>query len=326
MAERRPRSALVGLGAFGQLHLEELLRADTEVVGIADGDLDHARRVAQQHGVDAFFGSLSEMLDVVEPDCVSIVTSNPSHAQLAAEAARRGCKVLLEKPIALGLAELAEIDPALSGSIMPAHILRFEQMHRTFRRLLEDGRIGAVLGMSAERSRSADHRESYADTHLARMTATHDIDLVHWLSGSTVRSVTARTYGRPPSVMLAQLQLDSGPIAQLRTSWVIPRAGAAVDRLVVYGERGIARLHVGRSGCAIFLDDDDEPWADLAPQPAPGLDAEIDHFVRWVAGEVDAEVDFAAGARAVAVADALVASASEQGEAVAVARIQEEAR
>lgn len=318
MRSGTPTVAVIGLGAFGALHLEAYLRAGARVVGVADRDIAHARRVAHAHGIAAAFADGVELVDALEPNGVSIVTPAATHLPLALHAVRHGCRVLLEKPIARTADELATVSQEVRDAILPGHVLRFDPVHRALVRGIAAGRLGRVLGVSAERVRAADHRRLYADVHIARMTAVHDIDLIAWLTGSPVTSVVARTQGEPAALLMGELGLGSGALGQVRASWLSADGRGVVDDLAVYGEEGVARLRVDATGSVLHGPGSDAPWAAAPPGIAPGLDAEIEHFLDWISGAAERAVDFTDAAAALAVADALIASAAAGGRRVPV--------
>lgn len=319
-----PSVAVIGLGAFGREHVRAYLAAGGHVVAVADRDLGLARRTALEFGIDHAFADGVDLLDAVTPDGVSIVTPAASHVALAGEATRRSCRVLLEKPIAATSADLALLPAAARARILPGHVLRFEPLHRRLHAEIGAGRIGPVLGVAAGRSRGADHRRLYPDVHIARMTAIHDIDLVAWLTGSPIRRVVAATSGQPAALLQAQLTSASGATSSIRTSWLLPGPDGAADLLEVYGQDGVARLRVDAAGAVLYGNSPDEVWASAPVGPAPGLGAEIAHFLQWLRGDVEPLVSFAAAAHALAVADAVIASAAAAGTPVDVEETADE--
>ncbi|MBO4205198.1 Gfo/Idh/MocA family protein [Micromonospora echinofusca] len=321
MADRMPTVAVIGLGAFGRAHLQAYVRAGARIAAVADRDPDLAHRTAEEFDVPASFTDAVELLDAVPIDGVSVVTSAASHVELAREATLRGCKVLLEKPIATTAAELATLPDAARSRILPGHVLRFAPLHQRLRTEIASGRIGAVRGVAAGRSRTRDHQRLYADVHPARMTGIHDIDLVTWLTGSPIRRVVASVDGEPTSLVQAHLLSASGIASSIRVSWLLPDGAGAEDELEVYGQEGVARLRVDSTGAVLYGQSRERPWAVAPPTDTPGLDAEISHFLRWLRDDVEPLVTFAAAAHAVAVADAIVASGTAGGTPIDVLEV-----
>ncbi|MET7395551.1 Gfo/Idh/MocA family oxidoreductase [Dactylosporangium sp. NPDC005572] len=321
MADRVPTVAVIGLGAFGRAHLQAYVRAGARIAAVADRDGDLARRTAEEFDAPASFANGVALLDAVPVDGVSVVTSAASHVELAREATLRGRKVLLEKPIATTATELALLPAAARSRILPGHVLRFEPLHQRLRTEIASGRIGPVLGVAAARSRSRDHQRLYADVHPARMTGIHDIDLIAWLTGSPIRRVVASVQGDPASLVQAHLFSASGIGSSIRTSWLLPDDAGAEDELEVYGQEGVARLRVNSAGAVLYGQSRERPWASAPPADAPGLDAEIVHFLQWLRDDVEPLVSFAAAAHAVAVADAIVASGAAGGAPIDVLEV-----
>jgi predicted dehydrogenase len=148
------RVALIGCGAWGENLLRTLAaRERARVVAVADPDparLGRARAIAPgARGVP----SLDEAL-AAGVDAVVIATPPASHADLALRALEAGADVLVEKPLALGVADAercAARAAALGRIGMVGHLLRFHPAVARLLDLARDGRLGRLTGMSATR-------------------------------------------------------------------------------------------------------------------------------------------------------------------------------
>jgi len=101
-----------------------------------------------------FVTHLDAVLADPEVDIVSICTPTPTHADLAISCLEAGRNVLLEKPIALTLADARAIEDAASrssGILMVAHVVRFFDGYRVIRQRVASGVLGEVLIVRAER-------------------------------------------------------------------------------------------------------------------------------------------------------------------------------
>jgi predicted dehydrogenase len=97
-------------------------------------------------------------LDVVladpDVDIVCICTPTPTHVELALRCLAADKNVLLEKPIALTLADaraLADAAALFPGILMVAHVVRFFDGYRAIRERVESGAVGTPLTVHAER-------------------------------------------------------------------------------------------------------------------------------------------------------------------------------
>lgn len=102
MASEPVKMAIAGMGVMGRDHLKNALTLQQEgvvkIVGLADEQVDRARRPGEEHGIAAFAG-YDALLDETRPEFVVVATPHPAHEAVTAAAARRGIHVLREKPI-----------------------------------------------------------------------------------------------------------------------------------------------------------------------------------------------------------------------------------
>lgn len=319
-----PRVAVIGVGAFGIAHLRAYRAAGAEVVGVADTDAGRARAVAEEFAVPYFADSGTQLIDDVAPEAVSIVTAADSHVRLAGWAAQRGCRVLLEKPVATSTAQLATL-PAVAGElILPGHVLRFDPVYRRLYELVRSGEIGRVTAISASRSRAAWHVERYPDIHPALLTAVHDIDLARWVTGSAGAVVSALQVdtagsGRP-DVVFGQVAAVDGTIWSIRTAWTLPNGDGPADLFEVVGTRGVATVQVDATGTRLALPGPEHQVLHRPPVDAPGLAEEIDYFLDLLRGDRPPQIITVSEAgEVVAVAEAMIASAGRSGAPVRIA-------
>jgi UDP-N-acetyl-2-amino-2-deoxyglucuronate dehydrogenase len=99
-----PRVVAIGAAAhiFGS-HLRGLAAVDARVVGVQDLNLERLRPVAERLACPAF-----EDVDALlrtEADLAVVTAPHPFHADLSIACLRAGLDVLVEKPIAVEVAE-----------------------------------------------------------------------------------------------------------------------------------------------------------------------------------------------------------------------------
>jgi predicted dehydrogenase len=97
-------------------HVDGFLRAaaprkDIQIAGIFDPDTALQRRYAQRYGLaeSVFFTDLGAMLDRVKPEAVATFTSTFDHAMVVEACARRHIHVMMEKPLAVNMADARAI-------------------------------------------------------------------------------------------------------------------------------------------------------------------------------------------------------------------------
>lgn len=98
--------ALVGCGNIATEHVTQIMRVG-KLVAVADINLKKAQQLGEQYGVP-FFETASAMYAAIKKnDIVVIATPNGLHSSQAIEAMQAGYHVLIEKPMAL---EIADVD------------------------------------------------------------------------------------------------------------------------------------------------------------------------------------------------------------------------
>lgn len=113
MSERRRfRTGVLGAGYVSEFHVEALKRLpNVDLAGIADLDRPRAEAAAARYGIPAACGSLAE-LAALGVDVVHVLTPPETHAEMALEALRLGCHVLVEKPLATNVEDCDRLQRA----------------------------------------------------------------------------------------------------------------------------------------------------------------------------------------------------------------------
>lgn len=323
----RPRIAVIGAGAFGEQHLR-VIDDRWELVAVADVDAERARLVAERHRVPAYFTDVDELLREARPDAVIIATTPTAHPDLAQAAIAANCTVLLEKPVAVSAHDADRlVRHDVAGRVLPGHVLRFDPAYIWLREQVRAGAIGAVLGVSARRDRERGHLERYAHTHLAFLTAIHDIDLALWITDDAPRSVTAHTasdHGAHPALFALTGAADNGAVWSVRTAWVLPPGAPPSDRFEVYGTDGVAAVEVAGDRVHLHLAAATTTTTTRLVDETAALRAENAHLhARTIDPATEPVVTLAEALMAVAVAEAAVESAERGGTSVTPAWTEE---
>ena len=141
--------ALIGCAAeIAPQHIRAIAQLpDTELVGMADIAVERGGARAKEAGC-AFFTDHRELLAQMHPDVVVICTPHPLHAALAIECVRAGAHVLVEKPIAV---DVAEADAMIAAADEAGRLLAVNFQHRfdpaveAMHQLIERGDAGALV-------------------------------------------------------------------------------------------------------------------------------------------------------------------------------------
>jgi predicted dehydrogenase len=145
------RFAVIGVGANVFSMHARAIRANADaidVVGIADIDLAAAERRAEDFNPGCpYFADHRELLAKTRPDAVAVLTPHPFHAPIAIDCMHSGAHVLVEKPIAV---EVAEADQMIEVARDTHRLLAVNLQHRTrpeirtARKLISEGRLGEI--------------------------------------------------------------------------------------------------------------------------------------------------------------------------------------
>jgi hypothetical protein len=277
-SQRSLRLGLAGLGRFGQLHAAVLAQLPgVELAAVADPDAAALARTRERHRVEHGYGDALELIADPSLDAVVLATPDGQHHAQALAALRTGRPLFLEKPMAATWAEARELQRTAREQgtfVQVGLLLRHDLAHRLLQQQVASGAFGELVSIRCQRNCSRSSFAQIADrVHTVYRTLTHDIDLVLWLSGSRVVRVMASEYRRgehlSPQGCFALLELASGCIAQLESSWFVPGAAPAnvegrhgassIDaELALVGERQTARLR--------WLDGPLQLWSDAALQ------------------------------------------------------------
>lgn len=267
------RVGLVGCGAISTQHIEAISTLDgLQLAGVVSASADRARAVGERWGVP-WSVRLEELLGRDDVDAVAIATPSGLHPGQALAALRSGHHVIVEKPIALRVADAdAIVREGHERGLTVATIFqrRFEPVVRALHAAVEARALGRLSVIVAE---GLYHRpQSYYDSAAWRGTfeldggvlmnqAIHTIDLVRWIGGPVVSlSAHVATLGH---VMEAEdtasvsLRFASGTLGSIfATTCANPEFPV---ELRVYGDLGHVRI-VGEAAVE---------W-DVPGVPAPG--------------------------------------------------------
>jgi len=238
------RAGVVGVGSMGRNHARvwsEL--SDVTLVGVADTDEVAREQVRKRFRVPVF-GDLQQLLLECRPDVVSIAVPTHAHAAIASLAIAAGVHVLVEKPIASTKQEAkALIHEARARGVVFAvgHIERHNPAVVELKRRLDSGALGRVLYIEARRW--SPYPERIGDVGVALDLATHDVDVMRFLTGSEVVSICGgrviRVSGRNEDLVIAVLSFGNGVLGLIDSNRITP---TKTRELTVLGEDGMARV------------------------------------------------------------------------------------
>ncbi|WP_369135651.1 Gfo/Idh/MocA family protein [Modestobacter sp. I12A-02662] len=238
------RIGLVGAGFIGGRHLDSLTAQDgVAVVGIADPQVERARRLADRAGARAYAG-WEELLDGEELDALYVCVPPHRHGAVEEAAIDRGLPLFVEKPLSADLATAER----LAMRIERTGLLTAVGYHWRYLDTLEQAR-DLLAGTPARLLRAAWLDKAPRVDWWARQEqsggqtveqATHLFDVARVLvgeptGGSAVGSRSPDGPGDIHDVSTATLRFASGAVGTFSVSCLLPRSYRIGVELVAPG-------------------------------------------------------------------------------------------
>lgn len=203
---------MVGAGYFAQFQLEGWQDAGSPCVALCDRDSNRLAGLADRFSIRDRFVEVAAMLDETEPELLDVVLPPAAQAGVVRAALARRIPVICQKPFGIDLAEARALTALALERATPLVVhenFRFTPWFREARRLIDQGHLGEVYGVSfrlrpgdGQGARAYLERQPYFQTMpqlLVRETGVHFIDTFRYLLGE-VRAVTARLRRLNPAI------------------------------------------------------------------------------------------------------------------------------
>ena len=224
---RPVRVGVVGLGYWGPNLARNLHRAPgCELAWCCDLDEQNRARFAPQFPAARFTDRLDHLLEDPDLDAIVVATGSSTHHPLGARVLDAGKHLFVEKPLALTVADAADLVARAERhgvQLMVGHLLRFHPAFVKLTELVESGTLGRVLYLYTNRQNFGKVRQ---DENALWSLAPHDLSLALALAGSPVAEVSARgeCYLQPgiEDVVFGYVRFASGAMAHLHVSWLDP--------------------------------------------------------------------------------------------------------
>lgn len=244
---------IAGCGRIARVHANEILASpQAELVAVSDIDPRALRDFASYYNVKGY-RDYKKMLEEQDLDVVVICTPSGLHAKMGIMAAWSGIHVLVEKPLAMTLADADMLVNACekAGVILSVVMQkRFNRFFQILKSAVDDGRFGKLSHASATVRWNRDEAYFLSNPWRGRKAkdggvmmnqAIHIIDILSWLMGG-VESVYAYTATRcrpieAEDVGVAALKFRNGALGTIEAaSTVFPRN--LEQTIAVFGEMG----------------------------------------------------------------------------------------
>ena len=197
------RMGIIGLGGRGHLGNDWINNARSTVVAGADVAEQELAAFRERAGEGAFvttdYRRLVERDDV---EAVAVLAPDFLHEECAVAALEAGKHVFCEKPLAISTAGCDHILRAWQASgkhLMVGFNMRYMNIFRVMKEIIAAGTIGEVKAAWCRHFVGHGGWFYYHDWHAQRagtnslllQKGSHDLDMIHWLTGAYTRRVSA---------------------------------------------------------------------------------------------------------------------------------------
>lgn len=325
------RVAVIGVGMMGRNHVRVYSEMpNVELVAIVDQNQLLAEPLSHMFHVP-LYSDYRQMVEEVKPDAISVAVPTEFHYEVVKALLEMNCNVLVEKPIAATLDqawELLNLAEQRNCVLTVGHIERFNPAIIELKRRLESGELGRVFQVHARRVGPFPTR--IQDVGVIKDLAIHDIDIMHYVTGSYVDRVYAEAkstiHERCEDMFVGTLHFMDNTIGMLEINWLTP---TKIRELYVTGDRGMYRVNYITQDLCFFenAEYDNSEWSPLsllrgvsegaivqyAIKKKEPLRNELETFIGYLQGKANRLVSGLDAIEALQVAMALVESASVSG-------------
>ncbi len=277
--------AIIGCGRIATNHIIAALNNKVEIVSVCDILPEAMDKLLEKHDLAQNSGvkkhtDYKEMLEIEKPEFVSISTESGNHAEIALYCIDHGVHVIIEKPMAMNIADANEIIKRAKEKnikVSVSHQNRFNVAIQELRNAIESDRFGALshgsIHVRWNRGRGyydqAKWRGTWHDDGGCLMNqCIHGIDLLIWMLGGEVEEVYGTTrnqfhdYLEAEDVGMAVLKFKNGAIGTIEgTTNVFPKN--LEETLYIFGQNGTVKIGGTSTNNIDVWDFADETSADL---------------------------------------------------------------
>jgi 1,5-anhydro-D-fructose reductase (1,5-anhydro-D-mannitol-forming) len=318
--------ALLGAGRHAERNVIPQLKkaANTKLVAVVSRDRARGEALAQKHGFARAYTSLHEVLADPGVDAIYDATPDGLHAQNAIEAAKAGRHALIEKPLAISVAEgVRAIEACRRHGVKLGVVFnqRHEAVHQEARRVVLAGEIGEVLLARVQiplavRGAPPPSGGNWRTDPKMRpggilwSIGDHAFDTLSYLVGQDIEEVCAFTDAPGERVASMLLRLSKGAVGYASTSSKTPFARRPFE---IHGTQG--SLVIGNSYAYLTgAGEDARPSLEQIGETGTSVGylpqsecfrLEVEQFNRAIEGKGEPMTPPQEGLRALAVSEAL---------------------
>ncbi|MCF7853798.1 MAG: Gfo/Idh/MocA family oxidoreductase [Candidatus Pacebacteria bacterium] len=270
----------------GETHIGEVTALKGKALEIA-GAAVRSDQVdwARQQFACPVYEDYTEMLAVGNLDCVAVANENDRKAEAVLTALQKGCDVIVDKPMAITLAEQEKIEAFLAAHserrLLMLLTLRGRPLWAGLRDIVRDGSLGTPAFTHvrmAVRLKRDQRPPWFLDVRrsggLFLDLLVHGLDQVEWITGRRIVAMTANTgnLGDPADTHLRDhaavyCELDDGSSAVVEGQRMLPDTKGSDYRVTVAGTKGYADLMMADNRLVVTTPTDTDRTVTECPEP-----------------------------------------------------------
>lgn len=256
------RYAIIGCGRIAPNHITAAKANKLNIVGICDivnQKMDYLVEKESFSEETKKYIDYKEMLEQEKPELVAILTESGNHAKIAIDCINAGCNVIIEKPIALSIADadcILEAGKKNNKKICVSHQNRFNKSIVKLRDAIEGNRFGKLYHGAAHirwhRSKEYYFADSWRGTWeqdggTLMNQGIHNIDLLRWMFGDEIDEVYAYTdklkhnYIEAEDFGAALVKFKNGAYGIIEGTSNLFKNDLE-ETLYIFGEKGTAKI------------------------------------------------------------------------------------
>ena len=255
--------ALIGCGRIAVNHIKAVVNNNLDMVAVCDVDLSHVDTLFEKTGYNKpveRYECYKKMLEEhPEIKLVAIATESGIHAEIALYCIDKGVNVIIEKPMAMSMADAEEIirrSNEKKVKVSVCHQNRFNIAVQQMRQALEAGRFGKIShgSINVRWNRNRDYYDQApwrgkwaSDGGCLFNQCIHGIDLLRWMMGDEVEEVYGVTkqqyhhYLECEDIGMAVVKFKNGAVGTIEgTVNVYPKN--LEETLYLFGETGTVKI------------------------------------------------------------------------------------
>jgi predicted dehydrogenase len=257
--------AVIGSGRIGSLRARLASRhPSVHFLAVSDINAENAKTLAERAGADVWSTDNAEIISRPEVDAVIVSTPEHEHVEPVCQALELGKPVLMEKPLALTLADADQILAAVErtgGNLRIGYIRRFKRCFARAKQQVLDGHLGTICGGTARvyntRAQAMEILKRNPEATPVVDVLTYFVDLMLWFNAGNppVEAVARAQHGvfkkagfDVHDLTWAIVTLADGAVINLGISYALPAKYPTLgqaDRVELLGSDG-----------TIMIDDD----------------------------------------------------------------------